>query len=200
MLRKTSKQFLFIHFCFFSILEGCYVFQTALNCNRTYLAASSSNNDIKIYDPETFSFISQLEGHTATINEIKFSCTNPSVLFSCSSDGTLRIWDIRSSSKGPVYRGQEEFWSFDVNSNETHLASGNKGTVFMWYKLEDQNNISIFLTISFLSKGTSGRQKLYTNMKIFMQMISRKCVSIQPQIHTSSRPLKMELSASLTPT
>lgn len=120
-------------------LEGLYVFQTVLNCDRSKLAASASNNIIKLFNPETFDCISQLQGHTSTINELSFSSTHPDVLFSCSSDKTVRIWDTRANAKGPIYRGDDEFFSFSLSTNETNLASGCSGTVKLWCVSDKKN-------------------------------------------------------------
>jgi hypothetical protein len=40
----------------------CYVYRTCVNSNSTVLAASASNNFIKLYDTQTFQLIARLEG------------------------------------------------------------------------------------------------------------------------------------------
>jgi WD40 repeat protein len=87
------------------------------------LACSSSNQLIKLYDIQTYTyfeldlqlnllcvylsllfffhssrFITQLKGHTDTISDIIFSTSNPHFLYSCSHDGYAALWDTRQSS------------------------------------------------------------------------------------------------------
>jgi WD40 repeat protein len=70
-------------------------------------------------------------GHESRINDITFAHTHPDVLFSCSSDGTIRVWDIRGEKPGPVYRGKE-FFSFGISPQDQYLASGSENSVFVW--------------------------------------------------------------------
>lgn len=94
--------------------EECYVFLVSRNATNSKIAAANSNKKIKLYDTETLSIIGSLEGHTDTINDVKFAKTHNDVLFSCSSDCTLRIWDTRTLQQGPCYKG---ICYFQVNFN-----------------------------------------------------------------------------------
>ena len=89
--------------------DECYVFQLCRNSDNTKFATANSNNQIKIYDGNTYNIVTQLNGHIDTINEIRFATTHTDVLFSCSSDGTLKIWDTRSGQCGPTYKGSLMF-------------------------------------------------------------------------------------------
>jgi WD40 repeat protein len=127
--------------------SSCYVFQVARNATNTRIATPNSSNKIKIYDTETLSIIGSLEGHTDTVNEVKFAKTHNDVLFSCSSDRTLRVWDTRTTQQGPCYRGKSRFYqqvhnifqgtsgffSFDTNEDESTLASASSTSIYMWY-------------------------------------------------------------------
>lgn len=64
------------------------------------LAASLSTHIIKVYHPTSGDFLGQLQGHTDTVHEIGFpDPASPHLLVSCSSDGTVREWDLRSFSQ-----------------------------------------------------------------------------------------------------
>jgi len=61
------------------------------------MAVSLSTNAVKLYSPVVGQYYGECKGHTATINQILFSGhSNPNILSSCSSDGTIRTWDTRT--------------------------------------------------------------------------------------------------------
>lgn len=61
------------------------------------MAVSLSSNVVKLYSPVTGQYYGECRGHTGTINQISFSVpSTPHVLHSCSSDGTIRSWDVRT--------------------------------------------------------------------------------------------------------
>ncbi|RDA88167.1 hypothetical protein CP532_6801 [Ophiocordyceps camponoti-leonardi (nom. inval.)] len=68
------------------------------------------------------------QGHTGSVEEIQWSPSEASVFASASSDGTVRVWDVRSKSRKPAITVQVS--SSDVNvlswsRQTTHLlASG----------------------------------------------------------------------------
>ena len=77
------------------------------------------------------------QGHTGSVEEIQWSPSEQSVFSSASSDGTIRIWDIRSKARKPAITMQVS--DYDVNvmswSRQTShlLASGaDDGTWGVW--------------------------------------------------------------------
>ncbi|TDZ37286.1 Ribosome assembly protein rrb1 [Colletotrichum trifolii] len=77
------------------------------------------------------------QGHTSSVEEIKWSPSEQSVFASASSDGTIRVWDVRSKSRKPALTMQVS--STDVNVMSwshltTHLlASGDdNGEFAVW--------------------------------------------------------------------
>ena len=67
-------------------------------------------------------------GHTGTVEELQWSPSERSVFSSCSNDGTVKIWDIRSKSRKPAVSIQVSQTDVNVLSwshQTTHLlASG----------------------------------------------------------------------------
>ncbi|KAH6892405.1 WD40-repeat-containing domain protein [Thelonectria olida] len=74
------------------------------------------------------------QGHTNSVEEIQWSPSEQSVFASASSDGTIRIWDVRSKSRKPAITVQAS--NVDVNvmswSRQTShlLASGDDAGVW----------------------------------------------------------------------
>lgn len=70
------------------------------------MAVSLSTNAVKLYSPETGQYLGECKGHSSTINQISFAGPSaPHVLYSCSSDSTLRAWDSRSFQQVFSYLG-----------------------------------------------------------------------------------------------
>ncbi|KAF9405917.1 hypothetical protein BGZ94_003332 [Podila epigama] len=60
------------------------------------LAAAGHLGSIKLINPLQNTCYRILSGHTDRVVRLKFSLTNPRWLFSASSDGSVRLWDIGS--------------------------------------------------------------------------------------------------------
>ncbi|KAI9896119.1 hypothetical protein N3K66_009019 [Trichothecium roseum] len=77
------------------------------------------------------------QGHTGSVEEIQWSPSEQSVFASASSDGTIRIWDVRSKGRKPAITMQVSDYDVNVMSwsrHQTHLlASGaDDGTWGVW--------------------------------------------------------------------
>jgi ribosome assembly protein RRB1 len=94
----------------------------------------TGDNDGKIYlttaaDGGAWSTESRpFQGHRSSVEELQWSPSEPSVFASASSDGTVRVWDIRSKSRKPAITVQVSASDVNVMSwsrQTTHLlASG----------------------------------------------------------------------------
>ncbi|KAK2605869.1 Ribosome assembly protein rrb1 [Conoideocrella luteorostrata] len=77
------------------------------------------------------------QGHTGSVEEIQWSPSEQSVFASASSDGTVRVWDIRSKSRKPAITVQVSNYDINVMSwsrQTSHLlATGaDDGTWGVW--------------------------------------------------------------------
>ncbi|RGP61797.1 ribosome assembly protein rrb1 [Fusarium sporotrichioides] len=77
------------------------------------------------------------QGHQSSVEELQWSPSEASVFASASSDGTVRIWDVRSKSRKPAITMQVSDVDVNVMSwsrQQTHLlASGDdNGTWAVW--------------------------------------------------------------------
>ncbi|KAG8389479.1 hypothetical protein BUALT_Bualt02G0233700 [Buddleja alternifolia] len=113
-----------------------YVFQIVSKDDRTAMAVSLSTNAVKLYSPLTGQYIGECKGHSSTINEICFGGpSSPHVLYSCSSDCTLRAWDSRSLQQVSCIStgSSEEVFSFSFGgAGGNLLATGCKSQILFW--------------------------------------------------------------------
>ncbi|KAK6120211.1 hypothetical protein DH2020_046117 [Rehmannia glutinosa] len=113
-----------------------YVFQIVRKDDWTSMAVSLSTNAVKLYSPLTGQYLGECRGHSSTINQISFAGPSaPHVLYSCSSDCTLRAWDSRSFKQvscintGP----SQEVFSFSFGGPDDNLlAAGCKSQILFW--------------------------------------------------------------------
>ncbi|KAK4407018.1 WD repeat-containing protein GTS1 [Sesamum angolense] len=101
----------------------------------TSMAVSLSTNAVKLYSPLTGQYLGECKGHSSTINEISFSGpSSPHVLYSCSSDSTLRAWDSRSFQQvSSINAGSsQEVFSFSFGgAGDNLLAVGCKSQILL---------------------------------------------------------------------
>ncbi|KAL0459659.1 UNVERIFIED_CONTAM: WD repeat-containing protein GTS1 [Sesamum latifolium] len=113
-----------------------YVFQIVPKDDWTSMAVSLSTNAVKLYSPQTGQYLGECKGHSSTINQISFSGqSSPHVLYSCSSDCTLRAWDSRSFQQvSSINAGSsQEVFSFSFGgAGDNLLAAGCTSQILFW--------------------------------------------------------------------
>ncbi|XP_058083270.1 WD repeat-containing protein GTS1 isoform X2 [Magnolia sinica] len=113
-----------------------YVFQIASSQEISTLAVSLSTNAIKFYSPGTGQYFGECKGHSGTINEISFSVPSSAhVISSCSSDGTIRVWDTRTFKQVSLLRAapSREIFSFCFGGSTCNLlAAGCNTEIHFW--------------------------------------------------------------------
>lgn len=113
-----------------------YVFQIVAKDDLTLMAVSLSTNAVKLYSPMTGQYYGECRGHSETINHISLACSSmPHVLHSCSSDGTIRAWDTRTSHQVSLINAgpSQEIFSFSFGGpGDNLLAAGCKSQILFW--------------------------------------------------------------------
>ncbi|CBF75689.1 hypothetical protein AN3651.2 [Aspergillus nidulans FGSC A4] len=80
---------------------GTHTIRTiAWNPTGQLVATGSQDRTLRIWNPERSQarYSTELRGHTAGVEKVLFNPARDSELASCSSDGTVRIWDVRSKT------------------------------------------------------------------------------------------------------
>ena len=63
------------------------------------LVSASKDKTVKIWDVESGTCKTTLEGHSDSVRCVHFNPTNPSQLVSGSDDKTIRLWDVESGKE-----------------------------------------------------------------------------------------------------
>ncbi|KAI4349651.1 hypothetical protein L6164_010215 [Bauhinia variegata] len=113
-----------------------YVFQIVPKSDWSTMAVSLSTNTVKLYSPEAGQYCGECRGHSSTINQILFSVpSDPHVLSSCSSDGTIKAWDTRTFQQVSCITAgsSQEVFSFSFGGVSGNLiAAGCKSQILFW--------------------------------------------------------------------
>jgi WD40 repeat protein len=83
----------------YNTANPCYVFKAIRSPDSSAVAASLSNNAIKLYSCSVsgLSHVADIAAHSATISDVQFPFDSlPQALYSCSRDGHVKAWDLRS--------------------------------------------------------------------------------------------------------
>lgn len=72
----------------------------AWNPTGQLIATGSADRTLRIWNPErpAIKYSTELRGHSAGIEKVLFNPVRDAELASCSTDGTVRFWDVRSKT------------------------------------------------------------------------------------------------------
>jgi WD40 repeat protein len=90
-------------------LDKLYILHIDCHWKSNQLAAALSNNSIHLTTTDTLDKISTFIVHEQHIIDIHFNPVDPNFLFTASSDGTIRVWDIRNTHQGCVQEFKGRF-------------------------------------------------------------------------------------------
>ncbi|KAI8248709.1 Ribosome assembly protein rrb1 [Colletotrichum sp. SAR 10_98] len=92
------------------------------------------------------------QGHTSSVEEIQWSPSEQSVFSSASSDGTIRVWDVRSKSRKPALTMQ-------VSSADVNVMSWSKLTTHLLASGDDNGEFAVWDLRQWKQSSTSARDK-----------------------------------------
>ncbi|WIA21984.1 hypothetical protein OEZ85_004340 [Tetradesmus obliquus] len=124
----------------YNTANPCYVFKAIISPDSSAVAASLSNNAIKLYScgVSGLSHVADIAAHSATISDVQFPFDSlPNALYSCSRDGHIKAWDLRSRQLAESYQAHhQELYAFSVSDNL--VAAGGQGDVHFWDRRTQQ--------------------------------------------------------------
>jgi WD40 repeat protein len=77
---------------------GIFTAYTSRNPSNPRLASSSKDGTVRIWSLQTRRMECTLGGHTASVNVVKWGGVRDGVLYTASSDRTVKVWDAKNVS------------------------------------------------------------------------------------------------------
>lgn len=71
------------------------MFDISFSPDDALMATASGDQSVRVFDVRQQTCISVLQGHRSSIKQTFFNPLSPSVLTSCSRDGSINMWDLR---------------------------------------------------------------------------------------------------------
>ncbi|XP_074289838.1 coatomer subunit beta'-1-like [Silene latifolia] len=92
--------------------------------NKLYLLTGSDDYTTKIWDSESLSCVTVLEGHTNNVNAILTHPDHP-LIFTASEDKTIRIWDaVTYQLVKTLDEGLGRVWAIQIEKNSNQIMIG----------------------------------------------------------------------------
>lgn len=80
-------------------LEKLFILHLDCQWNTNKLAAALSNNSVHLSNCDTLEKLTTFVAHDQNIIDIHFSPSDPNCLITASSNGSVRVWDVRNTQK-----------------------------------------------------------------------------------------------------
>ena len=117
--------------------DPSYVLSLATDASERVAAVAGSEFDVRLYDRETLRLLGTAgaPAHQGRINEVCFGPAAAPLLYTASSDGTIKAWDCAAggaaSPAATLRERREEVWC--VSASTGHLiAAGAQNAVLIW--------------------------------------------------------------------
>ncbi|KAJ5606172.1 hypothetical protein N7510_008953 [Penicillium lagena] len=171
---------------------GTHTIRTlAWNPTGQLIATGSVDRTLRIWNPErpNVRYSTDLRGHTAGVEKVVFNPVRDAELASCSTDGTVRIWDVRS--KTCVSRldiGGEPFtlsWSPDG----TTIIAGRKDDILVPISVTSPSTPNLLSNGISTSPPTSkSNASTYTALEPRPQTVQTNATTFSHHVSTPSSP------------
>jgi THO complex subunit 3 len=93
-----------------------------------YVATGAVDKKLRVWNPERahVKHSTELRGHTGSVERVAFNPMREAELASCSLDGTIRIWDVRSKANVAEIKTGKECFSLCWRPDGSELVVGTK--------------------------------------------------------------------------
>ncbi len=117
----------------YELAHNGVVYHVVFSADGARLLTSSEDRSIRIWDTNTFTLMSRLDGHNRDVFDAEFS-PDGSLIASASLDGTIRVWDVARSAEIQLLSGhQGGVTTIEFSPDGRTLFSGGvDGTVRVW--------------------------------------------------------------------
>ncbi|ORY13725.1 WD40-repeat-containing domain protein [Clohesyomyces aquaticus] len=115
------------------VSQSHYIRTLSWNAQGTLIATGAPDRTLRIWNPEKTNVknSTELRGHQGAVERVAFHPINETELASCSSDGLVKFWDVRSkASVGEVRVGGEPFM-LSWKPDGTEIVAGRKDNILV---------------------------------------------------------------------
>ncbi|KAL3450978.1 WD40 repeat-like protein [Aspergillus insuetus] len=163
---------------------GSHTIRTiAWNPTGQLIATGSADRTLRIWNPERSQakYSTDLRGHTAGIEKVIFNPVRDSELASCSTDGTVRIWDVRSKACVSRLDVGGEAFTLSWSADGTVLMAGRKDDTLVPISVESPSTPTVL-------GGPSTTSTTYKTLPSHPQPIQTNATTFSHHIPTPTSP------------
>ena len=113
-----------------------FVMRIAPSASYSRLAAGLANAKVSIVDTAKMTKVQTFSAYESGLNQVKFSSKDDQLVYTCSSEEPVKLWDLRDTkSPAKVFKDESEtdhkkpLISMDVNCEDMFLAAGTEQVV-----------------------------------------------------------------------
>ncbi|KAJ6048580.1 uncharacterized protein N7446_011263 [Penicillium canescens] len=124
---------------------GSHTIRTlAWNPTGQLIATGSADRTLRIWNPERANvrYSTELRGHTAGIEKVLFNPVRDAELASCSTDGTVRFWDVRSKTCVSKLDVGGEAFTLSWSADGTTMIVGTKDDTLIPISVECPSTVT----------------------------------------------------------
>ncbi|QKX55798.1 uncharacterized protein TRUGW13939_02896 [Talaromyces rugulosus] len=166
---------------------GSHIIRTlAWNPTGQLIATGSANRTLRIWNPERANarYSTELRGHSAGIEKVLFNPVRDAELASCSSDGTVRFWDVRSKTCVSRLDVGGEAFTLSWSADGKVVIVGRKDDTLVPVSIESLSTPTIMTNGATTEKATS----TYTTLPSQPQNTQTNATTFSHHVPTESAP------------
>ena len=105
---------------------------SAFSHDDRYLATTSLDHVVRIWDVDHTSLVTTIRGHTGLVEHVEFSPTDNNILLTASHDGTTRLWDVDGALTTDLVHDDLPSFAALSPDNVHVLTGGGDAAAHLW--------------------------------------------------------------------
>ncbi|KAL2828908.1 WD40-repeat-containing domain protein [Aspergillus cavernicola] len=171
---------------------GSHTIRTiAWNPTGQLVATGSADRTLRIWNPERsqVKYSTDLRGHTAGIEKVLFNPVRDSELASCSTDGTVRIWDVRTKTCVSRLDVGGEAFTLSWSADGSVLIAGRKDDTLVPISIESPSSPNILASgMPTAPSSSTSKPAIYKLLESHPQPIQTNATTFSNHISSPSSP------------
>ncbi|KAJ5570164.1 uncharacterized protein N7459_009594 [Penicillium hispanicum] len=170
---------------------GSHTLRTlAWNPTGQLIATGSADRTLRIWNPErpAVRHSTELRGHSAGIEKVLFNPVRDAELASCSTDGTVRFWDVRSKTCVSRLDVGGEAFTLSWSSDGSTLIAGRKDDTLIPISVQSPSTPSILPNTASTGFSSNAHATTYTALTPRPQTVQTNATTFSHHIPSPSSP------------